>query len=159
MNLDPLDQFALRHIGPSPDQLPAMLQTVGVPSLDALIDEAIPASIRLQQPIDLPRAESESQYLTRLKGIARMINVFGSFIGLGYYESLSPCVSRPVVRHSLRRWRHTAAACTPPWRANRRGLWQTRPSSAMTAPAAPRASVPVLTDAGTRRRWPPWQAG
>ena len=98
MNLDPLDQFARRHIGPSPDDLKPMLDQIGVSSLDALIDEAIPASIRLSQPLDLPPAESESQYLTRLKEIARKNKVFRSFIGLGYYDTLTPSVdsSLPV---------------------------------------------------------------
>lgn len=71
-----------------------MLATVGASSLDELIDEAIPASIRLQKPLDLPPAESESQYLARLKEIARKNKVFRSFIGLGYYDTLTPGVIR-----------------------------------------------------------------
>ena len=71
-----------------------MLDQIGVSSLDALIDEAIPSSIRLSQPLDLPPAESESQYLTRLKDIARKNKVFRSFIGLGYYDTLTPSVIR-----------------------------------------------------------------
>ncbi len=94
MNLDPLDQFAPRHIGPGPDDLKPMLEQIGVSSLDALIDEAIPASIRLSEPLDLPPAESESQYLARLKEIARKNKVFRSFIGLGYYDTLTPSVIR-----------------------------------------------------------------
>ena len=49
-----MDHFAPRHIGPSPDETPAMLEAIGAPSLDALIDEAIPSSIRLKKPLDLP---------------------------------------------------------------------------------------------------------
>src|SRR5688572_6116731 len=94
MTLEPLDRFAPRHIGPGPDDLKSMLDAIGVPSLDALIDEAIPASIRLSQPLDLPPAESESQYLMRLKEIARKNKVFRSFIGLGYYDTLTPSVIR-----------------------------------------------------------------
>ena len=60
--LDANDWFAPRHIGPTPDERDAMLAAIGAPSLDTLIDEAIPASIRLEQPIalllaDPPRAE------------------------------------------------------------------------------------------------------
>src|SRR5919108_4268668 len=94
MNLEPLDHFAPRHIGPAPDDLKKMLDQIGAPSLDALIDETIPASIRLQRPLKLPEAESESQYLARLKEIARKNKVFRSFIGLGYYDTLTPNVIR-----------------------------------------------------------------
>jgi glycine dehydrogenase len=94
MNLEPLDHFAPRHIGPTPDDLHKMLDQIGVSTLDALIDEAIPASIRLTKPLELPPAESESQYLARLKEIARKNKVFRSFIGLGYYDTLTPSVIR-----------------------------------------------------------------
>jgi glycine dehydrogenase len=92
MNLNPIDHFAPRHIGPSSDDTTAMLDAVGVASLDALIDEAIPASIRLSGPLNLPEAETESQYLSRLKTIARKNKVLRSFIGLGYYDTLTPSV-------------------------------------------------------------------
>ncbi len=90
MNLKPIDYFAPRHIGPSPEETKAMLEEVRAASLDALIDEAIPTSIRLKQPLDLPDAESESQYLARLKTIARKNKVARSFIGLGYSDTLIP---------------------------------------------------------------------
>ena len=93
----PLDTFAKRHIGPRPDDLQAMLKEVGAASLDQLIDEAIPASIRLQKPLNLPAAESESEYLSRLKTIARRNKVFRSFIGLGYADTLTPSVIRRCV--------------------------------------------------------------
>jgi len=92
--LDPLDTFAPRHIGPRGDEVAAMLKAVGAASLDQLIDEAIPASIRLKAPLDLPAAESESTYLGRLKGIAKKNKVFRSFIGLGYNDTLVPSVIR-----------------------------------------------------------------
>jgi len=94
MTLEPLDRFAPRHIGPDADDLTRMLEQIGVPSLDALIDEALPPSIRLSQPLDLPPAETESQYLERLKEIARKNKVFRSFIGLGYYDTLTPGIIR-----------------------------------------------------------------
>jgi len=92
--LDPLDTFAPRHIGPRGDDVAAMLKAVGAASLDQLIDQAIPASIRLKAPLDLPAAESESTYLARLKGIAKKNKVFRSFIGLGYADTLVPSVIR-----------------------------------------------------------------
>jgi glycine dehydrogenase len=92
MKLNPTDAFAPRHIGPSPEHTKAMLEVIGASSLDALIDEALPPSIRLRAPLDLPPPESESQYLSRLKIIARKNRVLKSFIGLGYYDTITPSV-------------------------------------------------------------------
>jgi len=97
MSFDPLDTFAPRHIGPRGDDVAAMLKEVGAASLDALIDEAIPASIRLKAPLNLPPAESESTYLARLKTVAQKNKVFRSFIGLGYSDTLTPGVIRRCV--------------------------------------------------------------
>ena len=90
--LDANDWFAPRHIGPSPAERDAMLAAIGAASLDALIDEAIPASIRLKQPLSLPPAESEHQYLRRLTRIARRNKTFRSYIGLGYHDTITPSV-------------------------------------------------------------------
>ena len=92
-----LDTFAPRHIGPRGDDVAAMLKEVGAASLDQLIDEAIPASIRLKGPLNLPAAESESTYLARLKTIAKKNKVFRSFIGLGYSDTLTPGVIKRCV--------------------------------------------------------------
>ena len=89
-----MDSFVRRHVGPRPHDLPEMLATVGAPSLDALIDEAIPASIRRKAPVALPPGESEHTYLTRLKGVAEKNRVLRSFIGLGYYDTITPSVIR-----------------------------------------------------------------
>jgi glycine dehydrogenase len=97
MMLDPIDRFDTRHIGPRRDDLPAMLRVVGASSLDALIDEAIPSAIRTSRPLDLPPAESESTYLTRLQTIAAKNRVLRSFIGLGYADTLTPSVIRRCV--------------------------------------------------------------
>ncbi len=94
---DPLDTFAPRHIGPRGADLDEMLRAVGAASLDDLVDEAIPASIRLTAPLDLPPAESESTYLARLDGLAQRNKIFRSFIGLGYYDTLTPSVVRRMV--------------------------------------------------------------
>jgi glycine dehydrogenase len=90
--LDANDWFARRHIGPSPDDRDRMLAAVGAASLDALTDEAIPASIRLARPLNLPAAESEYAYLRRLASIARRNRTFRSYIGLGYHDTITPAV-------------------------------------------------------------------
>src|SRR2546425_1934328 len=91
-SLDASDYFPSRHIGPSPDERDAMLREVGAASLDALVDEAIPASIRLKRPLNLPPAESEHEYLRRLTHIARKNKTFRSYIGLGYHDTITPGV-------------------------------------------------------------------
>jgi glycine cleavage system P protein (glycine dehydrogenase) len=90
--LDASDWFAPRHIGVSADERQAMLEAIGMPSLDALIDEVVPPSIRLPQPLGLPAPESEHQYLRRLTRIARRNKVFRSYIGLGYHDTVTPSV-------------------------------------------------------------------
>jgi glycine dehydrogenase len=90
--LDANDWFAPRHIGPSADERDAMLEAIGVPCLDRLIDEVVPASIRLTQPLELPPPESEHQYLRRLTRISRANKVFRSYIGLGYHDTIVPSV-------------------------------------------------------------------
>ncbi len=91
------DRFASRHIGPSPDERDAMLQAVGVASLDALIDEVVPASIRLDKPLDLPHAQSEQEFLRGLGQVASRNRSFRSFIGLGYHDTFTPSVIRRMV--------------------------------------------------------------
>jgi glycine dehydrogenase len=91
-SLDASDLFAHRHIGPSPGERDEMLEAVDAASLDALMDEAIPASIRLRAPLSLPAAESEHQYLNRLGHLAHRNKVFRSYIGLGYYDTFTPSV-------------------------------------------------------------------
>src|SRR5687768_633917 len=95
--LDAADWFAPRHIGPSLDERDEMLRVVGAASLDALVDEAIPAAIRLRGDLNLPPAESENQYLQRLTQMARRNRTFRSYIGLGYHDTITPSVIRRMV--------------------------------------------------------------
>jgi len=90
--LDATDWFPSRHIGPSAEERDAMLAAVGAASLDALMDEAIPASIRLSTPLNLPPPESEHQYLRRLGHLAHQNRVLRSYIGLGYHDTFTPSV-------------------------------------------------------------------
>ena len=73
------DQFARRHIGPSPEQTREMLHLLGYPSLESLIDEAVPSQIRLRRPLQLPAARSEHEVLAALKEIASQNQVFRSY--------------------------------------------------------------------------------
>ncbi len=69
-----------------------MLRAIGVPSLDALIDQTIPPGIRLPQPLEMPEAESEAGYLRRLRSVAVRNRVARSYIGMGYYDCITPSV-------------------------------------------------------------------
>ncbi|WP_340202171.1 aminomethyl-transferring glycine dehydrogenase [Ascidiimonas sp. W6] len=86
------DLFALRHIGPSAEDLNAMLHTVGVKDFEQLVHETIPNDIRLKQNLDLPDAMSEHEFLTHIQTLASKNKVFKSYIGLGYHESFTPSV-------------------------------------------------------------------
>ncbi|HEV3139903.1 MAG TPA: hypothetical protein VGY57_05285, partial [Vicinamibacterales bacterium] len=86
------DSFQNRHIGPDASERDAMLKVVGAASLDALIDEAIPARIRLKTPPNLPDAKAEYEFLRDLRKTAAKNHVFRSYIGLGYYGTVTPSV-------------------------------------------------------------------
>jgi glycine dehydrogenase len=84
--------FQFRHIGPDSAARDTMLAAIGVPSLDALLDQTIPPDIRLDGGLDLPAGESEHAYLRRLRAIAARNTPARSFIGQGYYDCVTPAV-------------------------------------------------------------------
>ena len=85
-------EFIQRHIGPTSEQQSDMARALGYESLDALIDQTVPAAIRLQQPMDLPGARSEQAVLAKLRGLAARNVVNKSFIGAGYHDTWTPAV-------------------------------------------------------------------
>ncbi|MCA9298354.1 MAG: glycine dehydrogenase (aminomethyl-transferring), partial [Phycisphaerales bacterium] len=89
--------FERRHIGPDATQLASMLATVGAPSLDALIDEAVPARIRTSRPLDLPPPISEHEALAALAERAAQNVVLRSFLGMGYHGTITP----PVIQRNV----------------------------------------------------------
>src|SRR5512140_3468527 len=84
--------FIPRHIGPTPAEVEQMLATIGVASLDALIDATVPESIRLRKPLALPAGLSEHEALGRLRAVAQHNQVFRSYLGYGYAGCLTPPV-------------------------------------------------------------------
>ena len=86
------DRFERRHIGPDQRQTDEMLKAIGVPSIDQLIDETIPAHIRLKKRMDIGEALTEQEVLSALKSIAAKNQVFKSYIGSGYYDTFTPGV-------------------------------------------------------------------
>ena len=89
--------FAARHIGPSAADIGQMLGALPVSSLDALVDDAIPATIRLRKPLNLPAPSSEPEALAELKSIMAHNKACRSFIGMGYYD----CITPPVIRRNI----------------------------------------------------------
>lgn len=90
-------EFVQRHIGPTERDRQAMLQVLGYDSLAALMDAAVPASIRLEAALRLPEGVSEAAALRRLQGIAQQNQVWRSYLGLGYYNTLTP----PVIQRNI----------------------------------------------------------
>ena len=92
LNVDYQEQFENRHISPNEQDTQAMLQTIGVNSVDELIAQTVPANIRLKGLMDLPKAKSEFAYLKDLKQLASKNRIFKSYIGQGYHEVILPGV-------------------------------------------------------------------
>lgn len=91
------DRFAQRHIGPPPQDVQQMVEDLGLDSLEELIDQTVPAPIRLDRPLNLPAGRSEPEALELLKTIARQNQIFRSFIGMGYYGCFTP----PVIQRNI----------------------------------------------------------
>ncbi|MEH1890896.1 MAG: aminomethyl-transferring glycine dehydrogenase [Nostoc sp.] len=92
-----LSSFVPRHIGPNYDDIQQMLKVLGFSSLDALINQTVPQAIRLKRSLKLPEAESEYAALASLKKVAAKNQVFRSYIGMGYYDSITP----PVIGRNI----------------------------------------------------------
>ena len=94
------DLLANRHIGICPAEEKQMLQQIGVGSLDELIDKTIPANIRLQKPLDLPEAMTEYQFSQHIAALAAKNKLFTSYIGQGWYGTITPAVIQRNVKLS-----------------------------------------------------------
>jgi glycine dehydrogenase len=90
-------EFQRRHIGPDETQMKEMLNTIGVSSLDELIDKTVPDEIRMQEELNLPAAMSESDYLRHIKDISLKNKIFKNYIGQGYYDTITP----PVILRNI----------------------------------------------------------
>ncbi|MCQ2285763.1 MAG: aminomethyl-transferring glycine dehydrogenase [Bacteroidales bacterium] len=86
------DEFIRRHNGPSEAETAKMLQTIGVKSMDELIEKTVPAAIRLKEPLALPDGLSEYEYLNEVNRLLSKNKVYRSYIGMGYYNTCIPSV-------------------------------------------------------------------
>ena len=91
-----MSDFLFRHIGISEEELSEMLDTIGVQSIDELIDETVPESIRKHTELDLPPSLSEFEYLNHIRTIGNKNKLFKSLIGQGYYGTVTPS---PILRN------------------------------------------------------------
>ncbi len=91
------DSFALRHIGSRENDLPEMLKTIGVSSIDQLIYETVPDDILLKKALDLDTAMSEQEYLEHITELSTKNKLFKTYIGLGYNQSITP----PVIQRNV----------------------------------------------------------
>ena len=92
IDLRKTQRFEDRHNGPDQQEISEMLKVIGAPSLDVLIEETVPAGIRMKKPLNLPLPKSEFQFLKDLRHIAAQNKMFKSYIGMGYYNTIVPGV-------------------------------------------------------------------
>ncbi|MBG9375024.1 aminomethyl-transferring glycine dehydrogenase [Panacibacter sp. DH6] len=85
-------EFKQRHIGPGAADTKAMLETIGVASLEELINKTVPQAIRMQHALQLPEAISEHEYLKLIKEMSLKNKTFKNYIGQGYYDTITPSV-------------------------------------------------------------------
>jgi glycine dehydrogenase len=91
------DPFVIRHIGPRPQQAEQMLQSLGADSMDAFIEQVVPAAIRSKQELRLPSPKLEWEVTAELERIASLNQVYRSLIGAGYYDTVTP----PVIQRNI----------------------------------------------------------
>ena len=95
--LGPNDTFVRRHIGPDGDDVREMLQLLGVDSLAELVEQTVPAAIRLKKPLKIGEPRGEFELLTELRQIAAKNKIYRSFLGMGYYDTITP----PVILRNI----------------------------------------------------------
>jgi len=90
--LNPTDMFAHRHLGPTDADIGEMLALLGLKSLEALTDVTVPRDIQLGRPLDLPPQRGEQAVLRELRELAAENRVYRSYLGMGYYDCITPGV-------------------------------------------------------------------
>ena len=91
------DTFVRRHIGPGEEEVRQMLEFLGLESLEQLVDQTVPEAIRLRRPLKLGEPRGEFELLNELRSVAARNKVVRSFIGMGYYDTITP----PVIQRNI----------------------------------------------------------
>lgn len=95
--IDTSDSFIKRHIGVDSDSIKSVLEVIKVDSVDELINQTVPESIRIKNELNIPEAIDEYTFINKLKEVANKNKVFKSYIGLGYYN----CITPPVIQRNI----------------------------------------------------------
>ncbi|HKR07804.1 MAG TPA: aminomethyl-transferring glycine dehydrogenase, partial [Gemmatimonadaceae bacterium] len=95
--IPPAESFVPRHVGPDERDVAEMMKFLGFPSLDALIDATVPRKIRMRHPLNIPKGVTELEVLTYFRALAAKNQVFRSFIGMGYSDTVTP----PVIQRNI----------------------------------------------------------
>jgi len=85
-------EFRRRHIGPNEEETSQMLKTIGISTINELMNRTVPSSIRMQELLKLPPSMSEQEYLHHIKEVSLKNKVFKNYIGQGYYDTITPSV-------------------------------------------------------------------
>ena len=86
------DRFVNRHLGPRENEINEMLEFIGVSSMDELMKQTVPANIRLNEPLKLKEGLTERKYFRRILNLADKNKVYNTYIGMGYYDTITPAV-------------------------------------------------------------------
>ena len=86
------DRFVSRHIGPREEEIEEMLKVLGVDSIEKLISQTVPDDIRIKNPLKLAEGLTERQYYRKIMNLASKNKVFNTYIGMGYYDTITPAV-------------------------------------------------------------------
>ena len=86
------DKFVERHIGPNEEEIKKMLSKINADSIEKLLEETLPPSIRLDGPLDLERGITEFEFSKHIQALGRKNENFSSYIGLGYHAAITPAV-------------------------------------------------------------------
>ncbi len=86
------DRFVNRHIGPGEGEINEMLKAIGVSSMEELIQQTVPDNIRMNEPLKLQTGLTERRYYRKILNLARKNKVYNTYIGMGYYDTITPAV-------------------------------------------------------------------
>ncbi len=86
------DRFVNRHLGPRANEIKEMLEFIGVSGMEELIQQTVPSNIRLKEPLKLKEGLTERQYFREILKLASKNKVFNTYIGMGYYDTITPAV-------------------------------------------------------------------
>ena len=92
VSIDPEGRFLDRHVGSDGPEIRTMLETLGLSSLDELVEQTVPASIRLDRPLDLPAGITERELQHRVRQLGKLNKLYRSYLGMGYYGTVVPGV-------------------------------------------------------------------